>query len=113
MEQSTTTTTMQKNRINLIEDARNLLLSASKLTGEKADALRDEAIQMLDKLLQNANKIQADTFTASKAAADSANNYVKDNPWRMIGATAGLSVLIGFIVARRKHPRPTMKHNEN
>jgi len=103
-----TTTALQEARIIVIEDVRNLLISSSKLSGEKADALRDEAIQILDKFLQKASEIQSNTFAASKAAVNSANKYVKDNPWRMIGTTAGISVLLGFIVARRKHLRATI-----
>ena len=89
--------------INAIENVRNLLVSASKSTGEKADAIRLEAVQTLDKLLQKASDLETDILATGKARAHSANQYVQDNPWRMIGATAGISLLIGFLSARRKH----------
>ena len=37
----------------------------------------------------------------AKAAAKATDVYVHENPWKAIGVTAGLALLIGFIMGRR------------
>jgi ElaB/YqjD/DUF883 family membrane-anchored ribosome-binding protein len=37
----------------------------------------------------------------SKAAAKVTDEYVHDNPWRAIGAAAGIGLVIGLLIGRR------------
>jgi ElaB/YqjD/DUF883 family membrane-anchored ribosome-binding protein len=36
-----------------------------------------------------------------RAAADAADDYVRDNPWQAVGIAAGVAFLVGYLIGRR------------
>jgi len=69
----------QDDSTTVIEGVRNLLASSSKSTAEKADAIREEAVQTLDKFLKKTDDVQTKAYQFSTASMRSANQYVKSN----------------------------------
>ncbi|WP_426176372.1 DUF883 family protein [Massilia sp. TWR1-2-2] len=85
----------------LVKDAQTLLTAAAALTGEKAEELRGRGMEMLDVAMGKASQVQGQAMVKGKELAQSADVYVKDNPWRTIAAAAGVGLLLGVILGRK------------
>lgn len=85
----------------LVKDAQALLRAAAALTGDKAEEVRNRGMRLLDTALDKARDAQADTLIAGKDMAASADDYVKDNPWRAVATAAGAGLLLGLILGRK------------
>lgn len=85
----------------LVKDAQALLTAAAALTGEKAEELRGKGMQLLDVAMGKASQVQGQAVVKGKELAQSADVYVKDNPWRTIAAAAGVGLLVGVILGRK------------
>ena len=85
----------------LVKDAQALFQAAAALTGEKADEVRNRAMRLLDTALVMGREVQASALASGKEMAASADDYVKENPWRAIAAMAGVGLLAGLILGRK------------
>ena len=85
----------------LVKDAQTLLTAAAALTGEKAEEMRGRGMQMLDVALGKASQVQGQAIVKGKELAQTADVYVKDNPWRTIAAAASVGLLVGVILGRK------------
>ena len=85
----------------LVTDAQALLEAAATLTGDKAEEMRKQGIELLEAALLKAQETHAQALAAGKKAALSADHYVKENPWRSIATGAGVGLLLGVILGRR------------
>ena len=85
----------------LVKDAQTLLTAAAALTGEKAEEMRGRGMQMLDVALGKATQVQGQALVKGKELAQTADVYVKDNPWRTIAAAASVGLLVGVILGRK------------
>lgn len=85
----------------LVKDAQTLLTAAAALTGEKAEELRGRGMQLLDVAMGKASQVQGQALVKGKELAQTADVYVKDNPWRTIAAAAGVGLLVGVILGRK------------
>lgn len=86
----------------LVKDAQTLLQDAATLTGTKAEEVRARGMQMLDKALIKTHDAKRSTIAATREMAATADGYVKQNPWRAIVALAGVGLLIGAYLGRKK-----------
>ncbi|MEO6918528.1 MAG: DUF883 domain-containing protein [Collimonas sp.] len=85
----------------LVQDSQALFQAAAALSGDKADELRTRAMRLLDSALVAAQEAQANAVDASKEMADSAEEYVKENPWRALATAAGVGFLVGVILTKK------------
>ena len=85
----------------LVTDAQALFQAASALSGEKAEEVRNRGMQLLDAAIVKGQSMQASTLARGKELAGSADTYVKENPWRMVAAAAGVGLLSGVILGRK------------
>ena len=85
----------------LVKDAQSLLTAAASLTGVKADELRSRGMEMLDRAMGKASQYQGQAVIKSKELAETADVYVKDNPWRTVAAAASLGLLVGIYLGRK------------
>ena len=85
----------------LVKDAQSLLTAAAALTGTKADELRERGMQMLDAALGKAGKYQGQAVVKGKELAQTADVYVKDNPWRTVAVAAGVGLVVGVLLGRK------------
>lgn len=85
----------------LVKDAQALFQAAAALTGEKAEEARSRGMRLLDRALAKAQDAQASALAAGREAATSADDYVKENPWRVISVAAGVGLLLGVILGRK------------
>jgi len=85
----------------LMKDAQSLLTAAASMTGEKADALRTRGMELLDRAMGKASQYQDQAKVKGKELAQSADVYVKDNPWRTVAAAASVGLLVGIYLGRK------------
>ena len=85
----------------LVKDAQALFQSATTLTGERADELRAKGMKLLDTALSKAQDAQASALQMGKEIAINADDFVKENPWRAIAASAGVGLLLGVVLGRK------------
>jgi len=85
----------------LVKDAQALLTAAAALTGEKAEEVRAKGMQLLDVALGKASTVQGQALVKGKELAQTADVYVKDNPWRTVTVAAGVGLLVGVILGRK------------
>ena len=85
----------------LVKDAQALLTAAAAMTGEKADELRARGMELLDRAMGKASQYQGQAVIKSKELAESADVYVKDNPWRTVLAAASVGLLVGIYLGRK------------
>jgi ElaB/YqjD/DUF883 family membrane-anchored ribosome-binding protein len=85
----------------LVKDAQALLTAAAALTGDKADELRTRGMELLDRAMGRANQYQGQAVVKSKELAQTADVYVKDNPWRTVAAAASVGLLVGIFLGRK------------
>lgn len=96
-------TKVVKNDIQtLLDDAQALFKEASSLTGDKADELRGKAQDLLEDALEKAQNLQAAAVEKGKEVAVTADTYVRDNPWRAVAISAGIGIVAGLLLGRKK-----------
>ena len=86
---------------NLVADAEELLKATASQAGERIA----EARKKIDQSLVEGKKALADaekTVRAkSKEYADTADDYVRENPWTAVGVAAGVGLVLGLLMRGR------------
>jgi ElaB/YqjD/DUF883 family membrane-anchored ribosome-binding protein len=85
----------------LMVDAQALLQTAATLTGEKAEEMHRQGMELLEAAVNQARDAHGYALATGKQMAGSADHYVKENPWRSIATSAGIGLLLGVILGRR------------
>lgn len=81
-----------------VQDIESLIRSTSELTGEdlaKVKAKLNERISVAKKSLEGWGETISDRASKSATAA---NNYVHEKPWPVIGASAAIGFLAGYLL---------------
>jgi ElaB/YqjD/DUF883 family membrane-anchored ribosome-binding protein len=82
----------------VVADTEKLLKSVASAGGEQAGALRVSAQQSLDKAKEGLLALQQGASDSTKAAAQAADEYVHQYPWRAVGVAAGLTAVVGLAI---------------
>jgi ElaB/YqjD/DUF883 family membrane-anchored ribosome-binding protein len=85
----------------VVRDAEALLRATEGQAGEKVDEIRARIAETLDGARERLKEKGADVEQRARAAARTADTYVHENPWLMIGIAAGIGFLVGFTSRRR------------
>ncbi|MGI4849577.1 MAG: DUF883 family protein [Janthinobacterium lividum] len=93
--------TVRTDMKTLIRDAQDLFREATSVTGVKADELRGRGLALLDTAMSKAQDVQAVAMEKGREVADTADQYVKENPWRAVAIASGVGVLVGLLIARK------------
>lgn len=84
-----------------LDDAENLLRQAATETGEKAEILRDEALDSLKRTRLALYDVQDSVIEKGRQAVRATDEYVHTNPWQAITVSAAAGLLLGLLVSRR------------
>jgi ElaB/YqjD/DUF883 family membrane-anchored ribosome-binding protein len=87
---------------NFVQDVEALVRATAHLSGEE---LANAKVKLNERIAQA--KAAADTFGATiseraSKTAETANQYVHEKPWPVIGASAALGLLAGYLLSGRK-----------
>ena len=64
---------------------------------ELADKLKDHFSQLKERL----QIVEEAAIEKTKVAADAADDFVHDHPWKSVGIAAGVGLIIGLLIGRR------------
>lgn len=92
----------------LVKDIKNVVGDTDVLlrgiAGATADSYAATRAKVEGKLGDAKTRLEATRMQIAERAhgiADSGQAYVKDNPWKVAGATAAIGLVIGFLLSRR------------
>ena len=85
----------------VIADAEALLKATAGQGGEALAAVRAKAQESLAVAKAKMADAQAALLVRTKAAAKATDAYVHENPWKAIGAAAGVGLVVGLLIGRR------------
>jgi ElaB/YqjD/DUF883 family membrane-anchored ribosome-binding protein len=98
---SKATQAIAKDFDNVVADAQKLL----ETIGNEGDARLVDAKNRMQASLAIATdrlvELQATITDGALSAAKTADDYVHENPWPVIGASAALGLVVGYLLAQR------------
>jgi ElaB/YqjD/DUF883 family membrane-anchored ribosome-binding protein len=102
--ESTTNANMDKLIADLkvvVADAEELLRATASQTGDRIVSARAKAEESLKVAKARLMDAQSAAGERVKATARATDEYVHDNPWRVIGSVAVVGLLLGALISRR------------
>jgi ElaB/YqjD/DUF883 family membrane-anchored ribosome-binding protein len=85
----------------MVSDAEELLRATANQAGEGIAAARARIQQSLQVVKERLVDAQTAVIERTQQAAKVTDQYVHDNPWKMIGISACAGVIVGMLIARR------------
>ncbi|AMN48333.1 membrane protein [Steroidobacter denitrificans] len=85
----------------VMQDAEALLKATSAQTGEKIQEIRAQAEESLRHARARLSDVEQEALRRAREISDSAEDYVRDNPWQSVGIAAGAGLLLGLLLGRR------------
>jgi len=91
--------------LNAIKDAvvelEALAKDTADMAGERADAAKDNVRERFEQAADKVRGLEQELRGRVRSGARTADDYVKENPWRSLGITAAVAFLMGAFVSRR------------
>ncbi|NYT67734.1 DUF883 family protein [Pusillimonas noertemannii] len=84
-----------------LDDAEKLLREAADTTGDKANELREKAMESLRRTRVALYDAQDAVLAKGRQAARATDDYVHDNPWQAVGVAGLTGLLVGMLICRR------------
>lgn len=85
----------------VMQDAEALLKATSAQTGEKIQEIRARAEESLRQARVRLSDVEEEALRRAREISDSAEDYVRENPWQSVGIAAGVGLLLGLLLSRR------------
>ncbi len=85
----------------LIADVEELVARIGNLKDVDVSRVRSKVEQALTAAKQSLTNSTAQVRRQVRQAAQSADGYVRDNPWQSLGVAALVGAVMGFLAARR------------
>ncbi len=85
----------------VIRDAESLLKATAAQTGEKIDEVRVRAEESVRQAKARLADVEDEALQRARAIAEEADEYVRDNPWQVVGIAAGIGLVLGLLIGRR------------
>lgn len=100
MEQVTTDKLMADLK-TVVDDAEELLRATAGQAGEKVAAARARAEDSVRAAKARMQEMKGDLLAQTREMAESADLYVRENPWRAVGIAAAAGLVLGLLISRR------------
>lgn len=84
-----------------LSEVESMLGQAARETGDKASSLFSQVESRLRSATDAVQELQEDALSRARAAGRVADDYVSDNPWKMVGVAAAVGFLAGALLSRR------------
>jgi ElaB/YqjD/DUF883 family membrane-anchored ribosome-binding protein len=98
----------QVTRAKLVEDLRTvfadveeLLKATANQTGERITVARAKTEESLKVAQARLAEVQAAVAAQTKVAAKATDDYVRANPWKAVGISAAVGLILGMLMTRR------------
>lgn len=84
----------------LAADTQELMRLTASATGEQLEVLRGKLNGRLGQLKAKAAVAHGSTRASYNAAAGTADDYVRENPWQSVGIGVAVGLVLGALLAR-------------
>lgn len=84
----------------LMADAEALIDATDGHADDVIKSIRSKALKTLADAKESVAKFEGVITDKAKAAAESADDFVHDNPWESVGLAAGVGLIIGLFIRR-------------
>jgi len=84
----------------LLDDAEGLLRAVSGASGEAMDSARKQIQNRVDSMRKTLADGQSSALGHARNAASTADRYVHQNPWPVIGGALAAGVILGLLARR-------------
>ncbi len=98
---SDTVSNAQEDLEKLVGDLRGLLSARELDKLPEISALRQRNDDSMNMVRDSAVRAAQDAARQARDAADMADRYAHDEPWRVAGAALAVGALVGFMLGRR------------
>lgn len=98
--QSSTRDQLMRDLKNVVSDAETWL-RGSNLTGDDLKAAKAKFERTLVNAKDGIIRMEEAVVEKTKATAKATDFYVQENPWKAIGISAAVGVLVGALISRR------------
>jgi ElaB/YqjD/DUF883 family membrane-anchored ribosome-binding protein len=85
----------------VIRDAESLLKATAAETGSKIQEARTRAEESVQQAKARLSEVEDEALQRARALASEADEYVRDNPWQVVGLAAGVGLVLGLLIGRR------------
>jgi ElaB/YqjD/DUF883 family membrane-anchored ribosome-binding protein len=85
----------------VVRDAEALLKATAAQTGEKIAEARARAEESLHRAKARLGDVEDETLKRARALAGEADDYMRANPWQVVGTAAGIALVLGLLISRR------------
>jgi len=85
----------------VIADAEELLRMTADQAGQGAADLRSRVLARMQQAKMELANLQHAVVVKAQAAGHAADEFVHENPWKSIGAAAGIGLVVGLLIGRR------------
>src|SRR3569833_1778280 len=85
----------------VVSDAEALIKATANQDGETLASVRAKADASLAKAKAQMADAEAALLVRAKTTTKATDAYVHENPWKAIGISASIALLVGFIMGRR------------
>ena len=85
----------------VITDSQELLRMTADEVGKGAVDLRSRVQARLHQAEAELVRLQEVAVAKAKAAGHATDEFVHENPWKSIGISAGIGLLVGLLMSRR------------
>lgn len=85
----------------VIADAEELLRMTADQAGEGAASVRNRVQARMHQAMADLASLQHTVAVKAQAAGHAADEFVHGNPWKSIGAAAGIGLVVGLLIGRR------------
>jgi ElaB/YqjD/DUF883 family membrane-anchored ribosome-binding protein len=85
----------------VVDDAEALLKVTANHSGEKLAEIRARTEQSLKTVKDGLVETEMRIIAKSKEAVKVTDEYVHQNPWQSVGASAAIGMIIGLLIGRR------------
>lgn len=85
----------------VVADAEELLRMTADQAGEGAAELRNRVQARLNQAKVDLVRLQEAAVVRAKEAGHATDEFVHDNPWKLIGIAAGVGLVVGLLISRR------------
>lgn len=82
----------------LTQDAGDMVGSSAEIAHHRLGAAREQ----IDHALEQGKQIYNNLREATSKQAKVADEFVRNNPYKTVGIVAGLAIVVGLLISRRK-----------
>ncbi len=85
----------------VMADAEELLRSTAGEVGGQSSEMRSRLLTRLSQARRDLGALQQTVVSRAREVGTATDGFVRENPWKAVGAATGVGLLVGLLLTRR------------